>query len=258
MGVVYLLDSDTATPRAIAAKTFRPEFPLSEIVSELNIWLDLSHPNILRLESITVLDFDTAAVSPWRRRGSLHEQLVTKRTLDHSEVKQILADATAALQYAWETKHIVHLDIKPQNMLRSDVPWKVIEISDWGLARISSETELQRAKISTKSVHLASTFAGTVPYMSPERFITGIPSTVQADIFSLGIIAIECLTGTLPFTHETNLIEQILSGVYVQRSTQAIERFSGRWRQFLSRCLAFDQRQRFDNYPEMQHALGRL
>ena len=258
MGIVYLLDSDSATPMAIAAKTFRPEFPVAEIVRELNIWLDLSHPNILRLEFITVLEFETAAVSPWRHGGNLREHLVTKRTLNPSEVKRVLGDAVAALRYAWETKHIVHLDIKPQNMLMSGVPWKFIEVSDWGLARISSEVELRRAKMTPESVHLASTFAGTVPYMAPERFIAGVPASVQADVFSLGVLALECLTGSLPFTHETNLIEQILSGAYILRSTHAVKGLNSRWRQFLSRCLAYDKNQRFDSYPEMQQALDRL
>jgi len=259
MGVVFLLDSDSASVGGIAAKTFRPEVPLPEIVSELNIWLDLIHPNILRLDSITVIDFDTAAVSSWRRQGSVYEYLVKKQRLERSDVKTILLDAISALQYAWETKHILHLDIKPQNMLIKHAPPISIQVSDWGLARISSAAQIRRAASTPGGeVHLATKFAGTIPYMAPERFVSGTPASIQTDIFSLGILAVECLSGTLPFSQGSNLIEQILGRGYIARAKIATDSLGSRWQQFLLRCLAFDRNHRFKTYPEMQKALNRL
>jgi serine/threonine-protein kinase len=258
MGIVYLLDSESTTRTAIAAKTFRPEFPPNQIVNELNLWLDLRHPNILRLEWITAIDYETAAVSPWRRMGSLREKLTVNRKLPGVEVKQILTDAIEALRYAWDGRRIMHLDLKPENMLISGSPGKLIEISDWGLARISSDAEMRRATATPDSVRLASSFMGTIPYMAPERFMPHHPLTIHADVFSLGVLAVECLSGTLPFDSDMSLIEQILSGVYISGSMEALKEVSSRWRQFLMRCIAFDFRDRFENYVEMQRAVARL
>ncbi len=265
MGVVYLLESLTsahspAFPKHLAAKMFKAEIPLKQVVNELNIWLDLHHKNILPLLSIDTIDYQTAALSPWRLNGSLHDLLAERGNLSPAHVKRILAGAVSALEYAWDKKHILHLDIKPQNLLLSSAPWKDVEVADWGIAKVASQTEIMRAGAALPhQVHLASSFAGTLPYMSPERFLDNRDPGIEADIFSLGMVAVECLTGALPFRAEhIPLTHQILSGAYLKQLPVLTHSLSENWQDFIQKCLHYDSNRRFMSYAAMQKAIQRL
>lgn len=265
MGVVYLLESLASThspafPKHLAAKMFKAEIPVEQIVNELNIWLDLHHKNILPLQSIDTIDYQTAALSPWRLNGSLHDLLAGHENLPPAHVKRILTDTVSALDYAWDKKHVLHLDIKPQNLLLSSVPWKDVEVADWGIAKVASQTEITRAGAAPPhQVHLASSFAGTLPYMSPERFLANRDPGIEADVFSLGMLAVECLTGALPFRAELMpLTHQILSGSYLEQLPVLTRSLSEDWRDFIQKCLQYDSGRRFTSYAAMQNAIQHL
>jgi serine/threonine protein kinase len=265
MGFVYLLESLTATssfafPKYLAAKMFKAEIPLKHIVSELNIWLDLHHKNILPLLPISTIDYQTAALSPWRRNGSLHDLVAGSGNLPPAHVKRILSDTVSALEYAWKEKRVLHLDIKPQNLLLSDMPWKDVQVADWGIAKIASRTEIDKANAaSPDQVHLASNLAGTIPYMSPERFLPNQNPGIEADMFSLGMLAIQCLTGVLPFlTGKTPLTHQILSGLYLEHLPALIRNLPNDWQGFIQKCLQYESDRRFRSYAAMHRAIKHL
>jgi predicted Ser/Thr protein kinase len=117
--------------------------------------------------------------------------LEREHTLSIDKVLDILAQTAAALQAA-HAAGLVHRDIKPGNMLVT--PEGRVKITDFGIARIADQVPLT----ATGQV------MGTVQYLSPEQ-ASGHPASPATDIYSLGIVAYECLAGKRPFTGESQV-----------------------------------------------------
>jgi serine/threonine-protein kinase len=114
-----------------------------------------------------------------------------EKTLSIDKVLDIIAQTSAALQAA-HAAGLVHRDIKPGNMLIT--PEGRVKITDFGIARIADQVPLT----ATGQV------MGTVQYLSPEQ-ASGHPASPSTDIYSLGIVAYECLSGKRPFTGESQV-----------------------------------------------------
>ena len=114
-----------------------------------------------------------------------------EKTLSIDKVLDIIAQTSAALQAA-HSAGLVHRDIKPGNMLIT--PEGRVKITDFGIARIADQVPLT----ATGQV------MGTVQYLSPEQ-ASGHPASPSTDIYSLGIVAYECLAGQRPFTGESQV-----------------------------------------------------
>ncbi|MDH6532103.1 hypothetical protein M2119_000340 [Aurantimicrobium minutum] len=114
-----------------------------------------------------------------------------EKTLSIDKVLDIVAQTSAALQAA-HAAGLVHRDIKPGNMLIT--PEGRVKITDFGIARIADQVPLT----ATGQV------MGTVQYLSPEQ-ASGHPASPSTDIYSLGIVAYECLAGKRPFTGESQV-----------------------------------------------------
>jgi serine/threonine protein kinase len=114
-----------------------------------------------------------------------------EKTLSIDKVLDIIAQTSAALQDA-HSAGLVHRDIKPGNMLIT--PEGRVKITDFGIARIADQVPLT----ATGQV------MGTVQYLSPEQ-ASGHPASPSTDIYSLGIVAYECLAGKRPFTGESQV-----------------------------------------------------
>jgi VCBS repeat-containing protein len=144
----------------------------------------LVHPNIVR-----VLDFDVEGDTPYlvmdyAPNGSLRQRLPAATPLPAASLAPVLAQVADALQSAHD-QHLVHRDIKPENMLvgrRNEVL-----LSDFGIAIAAQSTSQQK----TQGV------AGTAAYMAPEQ-LQGKPRPAS-DLYALGVVAYEWLTGTRPF-----------------------------------------------------------
>jgi serine/threonine protein kinase len=114
-----------------------------------------------------------------------------EHTLSIDKVLDIVAQTSAALQAA-HAAGLVHRDIKPGNMLMT--PEGRVKITDFGIARIADQVPLT----ATGQV------MGTVQYLSPEQ-ASGHPASPSTDIYSLGVVAYECLAGRRPFTGESQV-----------------------------------------------------
>ncbi len=114
-----------------------------------------------------------------------------EKTMSIDKVLDIIAQTSAALQAA-HSAGLVHRDIKPGNMLIT--PEGRVKITDFGIARIADQVPLT----ATGQV------MGTVQYLSPEQ-ASGHPASPSTDIYSLGIVAYECLAGKRPFTGESQV-----------------------------------------------------
>lgn len=145
----------------------------------------LDHPNIITIHDHGTLD-NTYFMAMEYLKDSLRERLdENPRFANPSQVLTIIKQIASALDYAHQ-KDVVHRDVKPENiMFRENKPVLV----DFGLAKLlKSDSRLTNTGITV----------GTPAYMSPEQ-IQGIPLDGRADIYSLGIIFFEMITGDVPY-----------------------------------------------------------
>jgi eukaryotic-like serine/threonine-protein kinase len=206
MGEVYLA-KDQKLDRRVAIKILnerlsRDEANLRRFVREAKIASALNHPNILVIHEIGKSDGVDFIVSEFIDGGTLREVLKEK-TLAVSDALDISIQIASALTAAQQA-HLIHRDIKPENiMLRSDGYVKVL---DFGLAKlIERETKsffdledtTAQQNPTAKGVIL-----GTVNYMSPEQ-AKGANVDGRSDIFSLGVVIYEMITGRTPFAGDS-------------------------------------------------------
>ncbi len=207
MGVVYLAE-DTKLGRLVALKvladhlTGSPE-SLERFRTEARAAAALNHPNIATLYSVEEAGEKTFLTMEYVD-GQPLAALLASGGLELNRFFQWFTALADAFAHAHE-KGIVHRDIKPENILltRDQAP----KILDFGLARIDRPSLAPAGEMApTVSVHLTlkGTVMGTVAYMSPEQ-AAGRPLDSRSDIFSLGIVMYEALSGKRPFQGDTAL-----------------------------------------------------
>ncbi len=147
----------------------------------------LTHPGI-----VAVHDFDQQEGLAWIVMefvdGSNLRELMEGSKLDPSEALAIVPQICAALQYAHD-RGIVHRDIKPENILIDETG--AVKIADFGLAKLMDTETLARLTASDQAM-------GTLRYMAPEQLSNPTKVDHRADIFSLGVVLYEMLTGSVP------------------------------------------------------------
>jgi serine/threonine-protein kinase len=123
---------------------------------------------------------------------TLHERLLRTKTLAPSEVAKIVTHVGRALMRAHE-QNIVHRDLKPANIfLVQNAEAELAKVLDFGVAKRSSDA-------SPRGLTMTGALVGTPSYMSPEQILSSKALDHRTDLWSLGVIAAECLTGKLPF-----------------------------------------------------------
>lgn len=149
----------------------------------------LAHPNIVAVHDWGAVDGIYYMVMEFVRGQSLRDVLNEHGSLAPAQAAEILLQVLAALDHA-HRQGIVHRDVKPENVLLS--PEGVAKVADFGLARAWADARItQDGRVS-----------GTVQYLAPEQ-LRGEPADPRTDLYSLGIVAYELLTGRLPFSGET-------------------------------------------------------
>jgi len=152
----------------------------------------LRHPNIVQIYDIDIEDEHYYMVMEFIDGGTLKDRLIQAGgPLSIAEMAHIFRETASALDYA-HRQGVLHRDIKPANVLL-DKSGRVV-LTDFGIARIVSETQFT----------VTGTLVGTPAYMSPEQGM-GMPISTSSDIYSLGIILYEMVTGKVPFDADTPL-----------------------------------------------------
>src|SRR5262245_55868893 len=149
----------------------------------------LAHPNIVAVYDWGAVDGVYYMVMEYVRGASVRHLLNERGRLEPSQVVDILRQTLLALGHAHH-EGFVHRDMKPENLLVTRDG--VVKVADFGLARAYADGRVTQAGAVT----------GTVQYLAPEQ-IRGEPADPRSDLYSLGIVAYELLTGKLPFTGET-------------------------------------------------------
>src|SRR6476661_8915889 len=193
MATVYLAH-DLKHEREVAIKVLREDLSASlgsgRFLREIRIAAQLQHPNILPLLDSGEADGFLYFVMPYIKGQSLRDRLSREGELPVQEAVRLIAEVVDALTHAHE-HGVVHRDIKPDNVMLSG---RHALVADFGVAKAISEAT-GRNTITTMGVAL-----GTPSYMSPEQATADPAIDHRADIYAVGVVAYELLSGRLPFS----------------------------------------------------------
>ncbi len=192
MAVVYK-GADTLLGRTVAVKILRENLTgdnnlVRSFRREALSAANLSHPNIVNVYDVGQENNLYYIVMEYIDGQTLKDLILKKGTLPPSQVISIAIQICEALEEAHK-HNTVHRDIKPHNILIT--PEGRVKVADFGIAR----------GITTTTITYTSTIIGSVHYLSPEQ-ASGKPAEERSDIYSLGIVLYEMLTGTVPFSGE--------------------------------------------------------
>jgi formylglycine-generating enzyme required for sulfatase activity/tRNA A-37 threonylcarbamoyl transferase component Bud32 len=246
--VVYLV-RDLSLKRKLAAKVLSPDLITSKTVlerfrREAETVAQLSHPHIVPLHFIGQKDDLLYLVMECIEGGSLADRLDNEGKLAVDEAIRILREVAGALAYAHK-RGVIHRDIKPQNVLLEAETGRTL-VTDFGIARTETGSSLTASGM----------LVGTPAYLSPEQ-IMGQPTDHRADIYALGVMAYEMLTGEPPFQGPTPtavLMKRI--GSTPQPIVKLRPDVPEVVRDVVDACLAQDPDERFQNAGDVVRALG--
>jgi serine/threonine-protein kinase len=190
MGEVWQA-TDLVLDRPVAVKLLRPGFAgqeegLARFRAEARHAGVLSHPGIAKIYDYR--EGDPPYLVMELADGPSLARLLDEGPADPALTLSLIAQAARALQAAHEAG-LVHRDIKPGNILLSQ--GRHVKITDFGIAYAAGSAPLTRPGV----------LLGTPAYLAPERAL-GAPATPAADLYALGIVAYQCLTGRVPFDGE--------------------------------------------------------
>ncbi|HEX7337221.1 MAG TPA: protein kinase [Gemmatimonadales bacterium] len=192
MAMVYRA-RDRQLEREVAVKVlpfslaFDTEF-VERFQREARTAAQLEHPNIISIYRVGRAGRVIYFVMKFLRGGSLSTVLGARKKLTPPEIRRLLLEAGSALGYAAQ-RGIVHRDIKPDNIMFDEFGQSVL--TDFGIAKAASGQKLTGTGMSI----------GTPHYMSPEQ-ARAQPIDGRSDIYSLGVVAYQCLTGSVPYDGE--------------------------------------------------------
>src|SRR6184192_4064180 len=261
MGEVYLA-TDVTAGRKAALKLLPMRFTgdaerLKRFQQEARAVVALNHPNILTVYEIGE-DHPTHYIASELIEGETLRQRLTRGRIQVSEAVDVAIQVASALAAAHQAG-IVHRDIKPENiMLRPDGYVKVL---DFGIAKLA-EQELPTSMPRDEALLLVETnlgaVLGTVRYMSPEQ-ACGEHVDQSTDIWSLGVVLYEMLTGHAPFTGDTS--QDVMFSILEKEPpplTRYIARAPAELQQIISKALRKDRSQRYRSLHELLQALKDL
>jgi serine/threonine-protein kinase len=195
MAHVYLAH-DIKHDRSVALKVLRHELAAvigaERFLAEIKLTANLHHPHILPLHDSGQADGTVFYVMPYVEGESLRDRLMREKQLPVGDAVRIASEVAGALDYA-HRHNVIHRDIKPENILLHDGQALV---ADFGIALAAATTGGARMTETGMSL-------GTPTYMSPEQAMGERSLDARTDIYALGCVLYEMLTGEPPFTGPT-------------------------------------------------------
>ena len=190
MADVYLAKDLILDNEEVAIKVLRTNYQTDQIAvarfqREARAMAELNHPNIVSIRDIGEEDGQQFLVMEYVDGSDLKKYIQDHAPLSNNEVVRIMEEVLSAMTLAHQ-QGIVHRDLKPQNILLTKDG--TVKVTDFGIAVAFAETSLTQTNSMLGSVH----------YLSPEQ-TRGSKATVQSDIYAMGIMLFEMLTGHIPY-----------------------------------------------------------
>ena len=248
MGDVFLV-RDTVINRQAALKTIRPDtnLPPKELIEmrqrfyrEAQTAGALTHPNIVTIYDVGE-DLGMSYIVMEFVEGETLSQWMKRQRFGIAQTKHVIYHAGMGLDFA-HTSGVFHRDVKPDNIMVSKTGQ--VKVMDFGIARL-----VESSLTKTGSV------MGTPAYMSPEQ-VNGQKIDARSDIFSLGVILYELLTGRKPFTGQTmsSLMFAIVRSDPAQPSTLDAK-VHATWDEILRKALAKNRDERYASAKDFAQAV---
>jgi serine/threonine protein kinase/tetratricopeptide (TPR) repeat protein len=260
MGQVYLAKDTSELERTVAIKLLPAELAndrkgMQRFIREAKAVSGLNHPNVLTIYEFGVEGSTRFIAMEYVDGVTLRDNMQTKR-LSLREALDITMQVAAALNVAHEA-HVMHRDIKPENiMVRRD---GIVKILDFGLAKPMKQDSTTGPVTGTVLHTEPGIVMGTVSYMSPEQSIALRTMDYRTDIWSLGAVLYEMVSGRVPFAGD-DLYKQMIA---IQEQphkplSQLVEHVPERLDTIIDRALSKDPDMRYQTANDMLTDLRNL
>lgn len=239
MSVVYLAYQESLK-REVALKVMRPiitdeENVVKRFEQEAEIIAKLYHPNIVSIYEVGHIDDDVLYYSmPYLQHGDL----TTYVHEDDDDLKKVLTELCDGLSYA-HSEGVIHRDIKPENILFDQ--FGHVQIADFGIALSTGRRRFTKENRIVGSIH----------YLSPEQ-AQSQQVGARSDIYALGAILYEILTGEPVFNEEDDLS---LMMAHVEKPVPRLPKNLAHWQGVVDRCLAKDPKDRYQDMEALKLAV---
>jgi len=253
MALVYKVH-DTRLNSDVAVKVIRVDnLPPRQLMRALKRFQleakslgQLTHPNIVKVQEFGEHKGNPYIVMPYIPGGDLKQKIVD-HPMEYREAARMLIPIARALAYA-HREGVVHRDIKPANILLTDSDEPML--TDFGIAQFSEEETLDLTGTNT--------IVGTPEYMSPEQAM-GEDIDYRTDIYSLGVVYFEMVTGRKPFDAETPVAVMTMhSRDRLPRPRKYVSNLSDRVEKVLMKALAKNPDQRHQSADDFADALEEI
>lgn len=250
MGVVYR-GKQLALGREVAVKVLPQTLAkdasyVARFIREAQIIAGLNHPNVVQIYDAGQQNKLLYFVMEYVQGPTIASLLQLDGCIPQHLAAEYTAQIADALDSAYRERHVIHRDIKPENLMLDR--WGKVKVMDFGLARATGQQRITVAK----------TLVGSIYYASPEQ-VWGYTLDNRSDIYALGVVLYEMLTGYRPFTGRSmpELTQAIIGGVlnpprmYNPEITTELE-------QIVLAALARDRNQRYADASLLAHDLRAL
>ncbi len=203
MGVVYVAEQSTPVRRKVALKIIKPGMDTKQVVArfeaERQALAMMDHPNIASVHDGGTTESGRPYFVMELVRGLPINEYCDREQLTITERLELFVLVCRAVQHAHQ-KGVIHRDLKPSNILVTVIDGAAVpKVIDFGVAKATG------ASLTERTIYTAfHQFVGTPLYMSPEQAdLAGVDVDTRSDIYSLGVLLYELLTGMTPFDQET-------------------------------------------------------
>jgi serine/threonine-protein kinase len=255
MGEVMLM-TDAKLDRNVAIKMMRPDIDMSpqqaiemrhRFVREAKTAGKLTHPNIVTIYDSFEGDDGVAYIAMEYVEGDTLKNLMQSTQLSVAQIKHVIINVAKGLQHAHDNG-VFHRDVKPDNIMISPKTG-VVKVMDFGIARV-----VESNMTATGSV------LGTPAYMSPEQ-VTGQKVDGRSDVFSLGVVLFELLTGSRPFPGATPtemMFAIVQKQPLIASTVGAARQVSVEWDPIVLKALAKETENRYQSAIELAEAVRQV
>jgi len=242
-GTVRLVKS-RKNEQTYALKTMQLEHSeefLQKKLVELKTLHASAHPNIVSFHGALYVDGVLYFILEFMDRGTIADLIKICGKIPENVLSKLTRELLRGLEYLHKKLHLIHRDIKPQNILLSSAG--VVKITDFG---VSGEI--------ARTAAFAKTFVGTINYMSPAR-IRGNEHSAKSDVWSLGLVILECATGAYPYGEDdpNNVFQRLYAIVNTPAPVASTQDFSPEFCDFISKCLQKEEEKLPDSTTLLAH-----